>query len=91
MMAVCVRGSPISLWAHVAECIISGANSDGATPSYNHSHNAVNQGTDKLTGMQQLTQQFNFGAGNSWNNWKDDREEKEIQCVLNGVALLAHF
>lgn len=60
MNILCVHGSPITLWAHVAECIISGPNGDGATPSYDHSHNAVDQGIDKLTGMQQLTQQFNF-------------------------------
>lgn len=60
MKVLCVHTSPITLWAHVAKCIISGSNGDGTTPSYDHSHNAVDQRIDKLTGMQQLTQQFNF-------------------------------
>lgn len=67
---------PITLWAHVAKCIISGTDGNSTTPRYDHSHDAVDQGIDQLAGMQQLTQQFNFGASNSWDNCEDVGKKK---------------
>lgn len=47
---------PITLLTWVAKCLISGPDGNGTTPSHNYSHQTVNQGADKLTRVQQLTQ-----------------------------------
>lgn len=52
--------SAVTLYARVADCLISAPDSDGTTPCYDYSHDAVGQGVDKLTWMEQLTQQGNF-------------------------------
>lgn len=70
VMVLCGSCLPITLWAWVAECLISAPDGDGATPSHDHSHDTVDQGVDKLTRMEQLTQQGNFRACNSWDDWR---------------------
>lgn len=59
---------PIIQWAWVAECLISVADSDGTTPSHYHSHDTMDQGVEKLTRVEQVTQQGNFRAWNRWDN-----------------------
>lgn len=50
----------VGLCTRVAQCFISRPDDDGATPGYDYSHDAVGQGVEKLTRVEQLTQQCNF-------------------------------
>lgn len=59
---------PITQWAWVAECLVSVAYGDGTTPSHYQSHDTMNQGVEKLTWVEQVTQQGNFGAWNRRDN-----------------------
>ncbi len=68
MIVLCGSCLPITLCTRVAERLVSALDGDGTTPSDDHSHDTVGQGVDKLTRMEQLTQQGNFRACDSWND-----------------------
>lgn len=58
----------ITTFTWVPKCLISVTHSDCATPTYNHSHQAVGKGVNNLPRVEELTQQCNFRAGNSWDD-----------------------
>lgn len=60
--------SAIIRCARVGDRFISAPDGDGTTPSHDYSHDAVGQGVDELTRVEQLTQQGNFRACNRWDD-----------------------
>lgn len=80
-----LRGSCLpdfTLWARVAKCLISAPDGDGATPSHDYSHDTVGQGADKLTWVEQLTQQGNFRTCNSWDDSRETEQYKNYNQRL---------
>lgn len=59
---------PIIRCARVGDRFISAPDGDGTTPSHDYSHDAVGQGVDELTRVEQLTQQGDFRACNRWDD-----------------------